>query len=92
MIAGKLNATQYRDDILEHVTLPYLQNLDPKAILQDDNARPHRSWILDDFLQTHGVERMQWPVVSPDLNPIKNLWDQLGRAACRRVTSQTTLA
>ena len=35
---------------------------------------------------------MEWPAVSPDLNPIEHLWDQLGRAVCRRVTNRTTLA
>ena len=35
---------------------------------------------------------MQWLAVSPDLNLIEKLWDQLGRAARKRVTSATTLA
>ena len=92
VVEGNLNAVRYRDEILEPVALPYLRNLGPNAILQDDNARPHRARIIDNFLQAHGVERMQWPAVSPDLNPIENLWDQLGRAVRKRVTSATTLA
>uniref|UniRef100_A0A8C5A5Q1 Tc1-like transposase DDE domain-containing protein n=1 Tax=Gadus morhua TaxID=8049 RepID=A0A8C5A5Q1_GADMO len=35
---------------------------------------------------------MEWPASSPDLNPIQNLWDQLGRAVRARVTNTTTLA
>ncbi len=58
----------------------------------DDNAHTHRARIIWNFLQAHGVEQMQWPAVSPDLNPIENLWDQLGRAARKRVTSATSLA
>lgn len=91
VIAGSLNAARYRDEILEPVALPYLQTLGPNAIMQDDNARPHRARIIDNFLQANRVQRMQWPAVSPDLNPIENLWDQLGRAARKRVTSATTL-
>ena len=43
-------------------------------------------------LQNLGVERMEWPAVSPDLNPIEYLWDQLGRAVRARVTNATMLA
>lgn len=91
-IEGNLTAVRYRDEILQPVAIPYLHNLGPNAILQDDNARPHRARVINDYLQNVGVERMEWPANSPDLNPIEQLWDQLGRAVRTRVTNETTLA
>ena len=85
-------SVRYRNEILEPVAIPYLQNLGPNSILQDDNARPHRGRIITEYLQNLGVERMEWPAVSPDLNPIEYLWDQLGRAVRARVTNATMLA
>ncbi|GBN05549.1 hypothetical protein AVEN_148409-1 [Araneus ventricosus] len=45
----------------------------------DDNARPHRAVIVEDYLEGHGLERMEWPAQSPDLNPINLNPDYLGR-------------
>ena len=44
----------------------------------DDNAATHPSRIVTAYLEEHGVERMNWPTKSPDMNPIKHAW-----ACCR---------
>ena len=50
----------------------------------DDNARPHRAAIVDNYLESEGIARMAWTAYSPDLNLIANLFDALGRAVSFR--------
>ncbi|GFX03728.1 transposable element Tcb2 transposase [Trichonephila clavipes] len=51
----------------------------PDFIFMDDNVSCHRVVLIDDFVETENIQRMSWPANSPGLNPIKNVWDVLGR-------------
>ena len=78
-VQGDLNGLRYREEILRPLAVPTLQQIGPMAVYQDDNARPYRARMVNDFLQQSGVNRMEWPACCPDLNPTENLWEELDR-------------
>lgn len=43
----------------------------------DANAPPHRARSVTARLQEVRVPHMVWPAVSPDLDPLEQVWDQL---------------
>jgi hypothetical protein len=81
-IPGTRNAARYRDELLTpHMLLA--MNLCREG-LQHDNAGPHRARSTIYFLANQNVRVLTWPSKSPDLNPIKHLWDDLDRGVHSR--------
>ncbi|KAI2668016.1 Transposable element Tcb2 transposase [Labeo rohita] len=70
----KVTAPVYQD-ILEHFMLPSADQLfkDADFIFQQDLAPAHTAKSTKSWLNDHGVGVLDWPVNSPDLNPIENL-------------------
>ncbi|GFX97683.1 transposable element Tcb2 transposase [Trichonephila clavipes] len=63
-MAGRI----YRDVILEQHVRLFRDAMGVEFLFMDDNARPHRANIVDEYLQSEDITRMDWPAYSPDLN------------------------
>ncbi|GFS66471.1 transposable element Tc1 transposase [Trichonephila clavipes] len=81
---GTMTGQRYIDEVLlPHVRL-FRGAVGDKFVFMDDNATCHRTLAVQDCLDSEGIQRLVCPVRFPDLNPIENVWDALGRQVAGR--------
>ena len=79
-IDGNMTEEVYRDILQRNLFESVKQlNLGRNWVLQHGNDPKHRAHIVTKWLDEKGVERLKWASLSPDLNPIKHIWDEVER-------------
>ena len=89
VINGIINAQTNINDVLAVEALLFIQFLGPNVSVMHDNACQHSAAITRQFLATNKVNVLAWPVNSPNLNPIEQVWDKLARHVRRNHAKHT---
>ncbi len=74
LVKGNLYALAYQD-ILDSALLPtlWVQFGEHPFLFQHDCALKHNTRSIKTLLDKFGVEELDWPTQSPDLNPIQHI-------------------
>ena len=81
-------------DTLRRHAVPTFRRMYPggDGWFQHDNATSHTSKVAKEFLAKSGMQVLDWPAQSPDINPIENLWAIVKQSIRQQKKQPTNLA
>nr|CAH7738090.1 unnamed protein product [Callosobruchus chinensis] len=65
----------WRQNIINDIVQPLRNEIGDQFIFMDDNARPHRTRSIQQALENGNIARLEWPAMSPGMNPIEHVSD-----------------
>jgi hypothetical protein len=79
ILNGRQNPLDYQQTLTNHL-LPMVDELHHNdCTFMQDNASIHSSGSTKQFIRDCGLRLFDWPALSPDLNPIENVWGVMAR-------------
>ena len=90
-VDGTMDQNQYLEVLKNHF-IPELRAAEEQFewewVLMQDNAPCHTARMIKKYLSDEGVTMLEWPPYSPDLNPIKKIWNWIKQKVgiCATVT------
>nr|CAH7719950.1 unnamed protein product [Callosobruchus chinensis] len=84
LIPATMTGAYYQQNVFNAIVQPLRNEIGDQFIFMDDNARPHRTRAVQQTLENGNVARLEWPAMSPDMNPIEHVWNYVSRAIFNR--------
>nr|CAH7716557.1 unnamed protein product [Callosobruchus chinensis] len=84
LVRGTMTGAYYQQNIINAIVQSLCNEIGDQFIFMDDNARPHRTRVVQQALENGNIARSEWSATSPDMNSIKPVWDYVPRALFNR--------